>query len=366
MCLTSLTATAGSLSDMPPGEPLGADIQDFITFAPSSFNHFFKDLNVLRPVLEYSVILYGDRAVRSGPIHLNKSPLINERNQTEYSFVMLMTKNIGGTQISFFRKFLIEIKNDSHRKLDGIYVQEDVPLWQTHFKVTVGLIPRVVSLTEPEHDLHLLYPIGIGSLDPNIMGDGHRILTPLYWDATLRRENVIAQRTDPDYYRGLPFMPITNSHGNVSPIAFHITILPDDIWKNGEGKNFLVRGFDSHGCMRLRYQDLIEFFTIVMDGGSDSLPLSVNYFLTGAPSDSYPPGWTFLNVAEPYPLRLDGYKRVKNFSPPGQPPSYQRDENEHLVILEDAPGLPDLNRLNGFSELDKTYLKLFNLRIGAP
>ena len=225
----------------------------------------------------------------------------------------------------------------------------------------------MVLLEDPDRDIALLYPLGVGGLDPGLINwVGTSLMTPLFQGATLHRKTVVSHRDYPTYYHGMPFMPITTARGTLTPIAFHITILTDADWKS-KGSDFLVRGFDSHGCMRLRQKDLMEYYTIVMNGGSDVLPVNVDYFIfkrlelsAGARDLMY----GFLEVEHPYPLNDEYYQRVKNFAAKGQTPRYERDPKENLPIMEKVSGVPDLTHLKGFTADDMLDLKIFDGQTG--
>ena len=148
-------------------------------------------------------------------------------------------------------------------------------------------------------------------------------------------------------------MPITNSSGVRTAIAFHITIL-GDAEAQKYGLNYLVRGFESHGCMRMREKDLMEFFTIVMNGADEKIPVDVDNRIPkrnelGQRDRQLGPS----NLSHVYPVNTGSYVRVTRFP---TPPFFRRDDVEHLVIMDRASGQPDFRKLeNAFlpaSEFD--------------
>src|SRR6185437_9079949 len=137
---------------------------------------------------------------------------------------------------------------------------------------------------------------------------------------------------------------------------------------NSKGSMYLVRGFDLHGCMRLRSRDLHEFFEIVAEGGSEALPVNVNYFIYNRGKDGsrrQPNG--LIPVTGAYPYFTAYYQSVKNVAPPGKPPQPIRDPKEHLLDLDPIRQAPDsvLTNLKGFTAADREDLKTFQ-QIASP
>jgi hypothetical protein len=212
---------------------------------------------------------------------------------------------------------------------------------ETHFKASTGLLDRMVVLEDVSNGITLAFPLAVGGVDPAIVVSHYRILTPLYSNATLHREDIIPHRTSPTYYRNLPFMPLTNPQGVKTAIAFHITILTDDDFAT-HGLNFLRRGFESHGCMRLREKDLLQFFAIMTQGGDDQIPVTVQNYVWNINDqgvrDSSLGAAPYVHT---YPFNMESFERVKYFP---DAPHYQRDPVENLIILEVAQGQPDFSQ----------------------
>jgi hypothetical protein len=299
----------------------------------------------------------GSRFV--GGIEIQKS--VDAAQSSTYEAVALVKSDAAAGD--FFRRYEIQVSENPHaqRSVTSIKQVQDVPLSETHFAISVGLIQKTFLLEDVDHDIHIIYPLGVGAIDEGVISPGRkRILTPLFHHASIRKSSIDPVVTSPAYFRGLPFMPITNAYGVETAVAFHITILSDPLW-NSRGPNYLVRGFDSHGCMRLREKDLTELFTIVMKSAGTHVPVEVNYFIlkrdpSGEPAE-YNAALGYMSEQHPYPTRIDGYERVENFAPPGRPPEARRDPVEHLIILEDARGQPDLSGLTGFDANDRDDLQ---------
>jgi hypothetical protein len=242
----------------------------------------------------------------------------------------------------FYRKFTIEV-SQSTRAVTTVNIDKDIPLSETHFSVNAGLLDRMVVIEDAANGLTLAFPLGVGGIDEAVISKGYRILTPRFHGVYLTRSTVQPTRNDPTYYRNRPFMPITEGKNSPTAIAFHITIL-DDGTAARAGLNYLQRGFESHGCMRMREKDLMEFFAIVMQGGNLKVPVDVDYHVAAKNASGVRTkanGNTLETTA--YPLENESFMRVTRFP---YPPFYQRtNDKEHLVIMDRSSGQPDFRRL---------------------
>jgi len=210
-----------------------------------------------------------------------------------------------------------------------------IPVSKTHFQLKVGLIQRKIILEDSEYAIKKIYPLAVGGFDEGVSPESKgkvRITTPIFENASLEQRQAIEARTEPAYYKGLPFMPITNRDGNRTTIAFHILM-----------EDAMVRGFESHGCMRLRKKDLLELYQILMGEANDSMPVQVLYTLPDT-SDS------------PYPLNEIGYMRFKNFGDLQHPESH-RDPEHHLIIMERNRNTTPPYRLIPDLNLDALFLE---------
>lgn len=291
--------------------------------------------------------LAGGASYKAG-LHLTAAPA-EQGNGTSYQAAALLADRTGRL---FYRKLEILVSG-SPRKVADVKIVKDIDLSQMHFSVNTGLEDRLVVVDDAANDVTLAFPLGVGGIDEAVMGSSYRILTPKFHGATLQRKTVIAARSDPAYYRHRPFMPITTAKGTTTAIAFHITILDDDVAAKN-GLNYLVRGFESHGCMRMREKDLLEFFTIVEKGADDKLPVNVdNHVFNRNEQGVRDPAAGVASIAHAYPVNTESYMRVTYFQ---QAPHYQRDSVEHLVMMDRAQGQPDLRRMDALSNVDELLL----------
>lgn len=150
--------------------------------------------------------------------------------------------------------------------------EEVYPLKDMMFHASVGLVDRKLIIEDVVKNIKLVFPIGVGSFDEGTMNEGKlSLLTPRFKNAFIDQREVISKRTKPRYFQGLPFVRISKGADNatdITPIGFHIEI-----------NDSFVRGFDSHGCMRLREIDLMALHDLVVFGPQQLIPLTVQYRL---------------------------------------------------------------------------------------
>ncbi len=179
-------------------------------------------------------------------------------------------------------------------------------LWQKSLadislKYRVSLAEWVGVLTDDNIGFRRVIPLAGGGIDrgvrvPHVLTS----LTPTVEDAVLDKKYSWRELNNPWYFRSKPYMPIavgrtwTRPDGTVhhfyteSNIAFHI-------WQD---KGF-ERGFFSHGCMRMRTDDLMELAAYVF-GAEKPIPVKVR--MPAMPDADHP-----------FPTRTDLYWEILNF-----------------------------------------------------
>lgn len=139
-------------------------------------------------------------------------------------------------------------------------------------EASVGLVDRKLILEDKNKNIKMIFPIGVGAFDEGVLNEGKTsLLTPRFQNGFLDKRVVISKREKPKYFRGLPFIRILKGpdvEADKTPIGFHIEI-----------NDSFVRGFDSHGCMRLREFDLVALHDLIMLGDETQLPIRVLYQL---------------------------------------------------------------------------------------
>jgi hypothetical protein len=169
----------------------------------------------------------------------------------------------------------------------------------------------------------VIYPVGVGGFNEIYGDDRVELLTPTFDSAKLPTNFAVNARTVPDYFMGKPFLRIAYSDDGYTLYAFHAV--------PGGGK--FIRGFESHGCMRLRDKDLYELLLLIRNSKDHAVNLTVkqSFLPDEAPAD------------HPYPLETKRYNRVKNFGSATHP-KIKHDEMG-LTITEIIYKAPPIEKL---------------------
>jgi len=170
--------------------------------------------------------------------------------------------------------------SDSDKRMS--YEQpQDLPILEAP-EIIVSLDGLTTHLFDRATGFSRVYAVGVGR-----KGRDGRSYTPTGHFLTGPGESwwYIAGRSSPDYFAGLPFLRITipNSDGHYT-YGFHGPVTP-----------VLRVGYVSHGCMRMRADDIIELFWLVRDhpGAPVSIQQAVELDAEGQPvvADSEPKPW---------------------------------------------------------------------------
>lgn len=173
--------------------------------------------------------------------------------------------------VSNFEKLTINYNNRALTPADiSVVTDEVIDLKTMAFKVQVGLVDRKVIVTDDINKIKMVFPNGVGGFDEGVLNEGTvSLLTPRFHNGFLDRRAVISKRDKPRYFDGKPFIRILKGPSlaeDMTAIGFHTEI-----------NDSFVRGFDSHGCMRLRLPDLMMLHDLIMDGGVQQIPIIVLY-----------------------------------------------------------------------------------------
>jgi hypothetical protein len=321
--------------------PLWSDLADIVQYSPKALPDASLILTASKDAR------FTQNAKYRAGIRLTDPSTPAADGSITYHAAAMMTESSG--QI-IYRKFLIKVGGQPHQVID--VKANDVPLSRMRFVINVGLVDHLVMVEDLTNDVRMAFPLGVGGLDQGIVDRGISLLTPIYHGAYLERARVT---TLPGPYRGLPVMYLTSPSGSFDGIGFHITLISDQDWKN-KGPNYLVRGFESHACMRMRYKDLIEFHTIVMSGGESVLPVNTDYFLWKAgPNGVRDHKLGVVDQVLPYPFNDANYMHIQYYP---EAPHWRKDPDGNYTMRA-ASGQPDLSKLNGFDASDLTNLQTF-------
>jgi len=238
---------------------------------------------------------------------------------------------------SRFEKITVRY-NKGAKKLEEMTIQSEtsINVKNTSFAFDVGLIDRKLVLEDVQNDLKIIFPIGVGGFDEGVLNEGKvSLLTPRFKQGIIDQRAVISKREKPRYFDGKPFIRILQGSDiskDMTAIGFHIEI-----------NDSFVRGFDSHGCMRLREFDLQAFHDLVMDGSKQQLPITVSYK-------------TEDKADHPAGRRTKTYKTVLNNGTP-ESPFFPLDRDNLVQLTYKDTGAP-IEKL--FDSLEDNNEELFN------
>ncbi len=278
-------------------------------------------------------------------IFLNKIPENRDGQVT-----VNLTAYVKYKEVSYFEKLTINYNNRAITPADlTIITDEVINLKDMSFKLSVGLVDRKVIAVDEANDVLMVFPNGVGGFDEGVLNEGSvSLLTPRFHNGFLDQRAVISKRDKPRYFDGKPFIRILKGPSlvdDMTAIGFHTEI-----------NDSFVRGFDSHGCMRLRLPDLMMLHDLIMDGSARQTPITVLY-RTSDPSD-HPAG-----------KRNKIYKTVTNngtlespFFPLDKDSLVQLRYKDALVPLEKLIDLEDDNYEDIFSYDTQLQLREQNAR----
>jgi hypothetical protein len=198
-------------------------------------------------------------------IFLTKRPVINGKQVT-----LSLTAFIQDRSFTGFERFRVTYQRIKHDKFEGLRTRhlESIRLAETNFRADVSLLERKVVLRNRSHGITMVFPLGVGAIDEMVRNTGkYELLTQTISNGKIEKKRLIESRKRPSYYKGLPFIRITNGEDKVTAIGFHIR----------QNKKELQRSFVSHGCLRTRKADLLAFYNLAEYGPQESIPLNISY-----------------------------------------------------------------------------------------
>ncbi len=214
---------------------------------------------------------------------------------------------------------------------------ETIPLERTDFKVEVGLIERLVIIEDYSNNIKMVFPLGVGAFDEGVQNLGSTsLVTPRFKNAWLDKREAYASRTKPTYFAGKPFLRITTNQeldAGYTTIGFHAQ----------PNLGPFLRGFDSHGCMRMQTDDLIAFHRLLANYPRNHIPITISYRIFGGDD-------------HPAPKVNAPYKTVYNVGTSSNP--YFKLDSDELVQLAISRREAPINNL--FDRYEDDYFNLYN------
>jgi hypothetical protein len=141
--------------------------------------------------------------------------------------------------------------DDGKSDLPRYAIPADLPMLVSP-EIIVSLDGLTVHLFDRATGFQAVYPTGVGmksSRGVSITPLGHYSTGPNSNDAWW----YVPRRTVPDYFGGFPFLRLTaKNSGGANTYALHGPITAN-----------LIRGYVSHGCMRMKGDDIVRLFWMV-------------------------------------------------------------------------------------------------------
>lgn len=181
-----------------------------------------------------------------------------------------------------FETFNIKYRDNSN---SGFHISNRrfIYLNDTLFSLQIGLIERKLVLRDSTYGLLMVFPVGVGAFDAQVENKEQvALLTSRIRNGFIYKEAAVEKRKKPKYYQKKPFIRVLNKKGSGGFTQFGLHIKQNEVFR---------RGFDSHGCMRLREHDLFALFYLLKKGNKSYLPLSMTYRVEDK-ADHPLPYWT--------------------------------------------------------------------------
>jgi hypothetical protein len=140
----------------------------------------------------------------------------------------------------------------------------------------VSLTDWVAVVGDAGSGFRRVFPLGGGSIDRGVRNRGViTSLTPTTEDGRMEKRHAFRKLGSPWYFKKKPYLPISvartfTHHGGKQVKAYVESNIAFHIWQD---KGF-ERGFFSHGCMRMRTEDLAEMAAFVF-GAEDPIPVKM-------------------------------------------------------------------------------------------
>ena len=186
-------------------------------------------------------------------------------------------------------------------------VEWEKSLTELDLRYRVSIADWIGVVEDTRLGFRRLFPLGGGGIDRGVREVGVvTSLTPTILDGLLEKDYAWRELHSPWYFRNKPYLPIsfgrtlTRKDGTSykvyaeSKVAFHI-------WQD---KGF-ERGFFSHGCIRMRTEDLAELAAFVF-GAPAPIPVTLRVPAFG-------------DAHHPYPMDTVKYWQLKNYGTVDKP-----------------------------------------------
>ncbi len=200
----------------------------------------------------------------------------------------------------FFRKVKLNYNSKLNKfELNAHGLTEDIPIAETNFSFYTDIVERKTIAFDIKSEITKVFPVAVGALDVRTFYGMDDFVGSMTVEMTDNAKIFLGQglglyesRIRPWYYKGRPFLGILDNNGSTyKEIGYH--------YKIDEGP--LVRGFVTHGCIRVRDKDLYQMSAMVFSSQGDVSVKVVNSF--SKDSELKP----FASIEHPYPKTDVGF-----------------------------------------------------------
>jgi hypothetical protein len=216
--------------------------------------------------------LSGARGSKVFSAQIEAEPMIDDEDENLLHVPLLTYVNLKSDfSDSFFQRFDVTVDTQKKRVVQITEKGPEINIKKTSFNFVVDLFGRKLIAQDAKNDITIVYPLGVGGLDDGVTTSdrSRRLMTPTINNGYLIKSSakVMLEHCFPDYFNCRPFLPIFDSP------------TPTDGWTklglHGPITAKLLRGFVSHGCMRMREKDLYEVTSILLGSSQAKLPITI-------------------------------------------------------------------------------------------
>lgn len=203
---------------------------------------------------------------------IESEPSVDDENSNLVYVPLLTFVNLKGDySVSFFQRFTVTVDLKAKRVVNIEEKGPEINIQKTSFSYTVDLFARKLVARDSSNDITIVYPLGVGGLDDGVTtaDRARRLMTPNIENGFLIKASAkqLLQHCYPDYFNCRPFLPVfdnPNPKYGWTKLGLH-----------GPITGHLLRGFVSHGCMRMREKDLYEVTAVLLGSSAAMLPISI-------------------------------------------------------------------------------------------
>ncbi|MCB9734237.1 MAG: L,D-transpeptidase [Deltaproteobacteria bacterium] len=191
-------------------------------------------------------------------------------------------------------------------------------------KVRVSIGDNLMVLEDAATDFRRIYPLGVGAIDQIRRPGELSSVTPTTSFGRLDKRESWEVMTFPKHFQDKPYLPLnvprvrTDATG-AQVLAYRPTWIAFHVWQPPR----FARGFLSHGCIRMRDEDLAELAAVVY-GVEDTVPVRI---VAEPFPDAHHPHWKL----------TDRFYRLQNIGTKAEPKAWTINDVWKTEYVQDEP-----------------------------